>query len=79
MKVKPINKLKLRKVTTGQYLTDDNLYLIAKDNKGWFWQVSEDAQWVSKDRRRYKTKRWVEKCVEEEKYQNDNEIKLWKE
>jgi hypothetical protein len=77
MKVKPNNKLKLRKVQAGQYLTDDNRYLIIKSDEGWSWQVTDGAQWVTKDKRKYKTKSWVERCVEAERYQEHDELQLW--
>jgi hypothetical protein len=67
----------LHKVTAGQYLTDDNRYLIIKFDEGWSWQVTDGTQWVTKDKRRYKTKAWVERCVEADRYQLDNELQLW--
>jgi len=77
MKIQPNKPMKLRKVTKGQYLTEDSHYLILKDDKGWGWQVSENAQWVTKDKRRYKTKAWVERCVEAEQSHNNQEQELW--
>ena len=77
MKVQPNNRLKLRRVTKGQYLTEDSLYLIAKGDKGWFWLVSDGTQWVTKDKRRYKTRMWVERCVEADQYQINDELQLW--
>ena len=52
MKVQPNNPLKLRKVSAGQYLTEDNNYLIVKADDGWYWQVSDCVQWTTKDNRR---------------------------
>lgn len=77
MKVKPNNPLRLRKATQGQYLTEDNRYLLAKDDKGWFWQVTDGTQWVTKDKRRYKTRAWVARCVEADQYQANDELQLW--
>jgi len=77
MKVKPKNKLKLLKVSVGQYLTEDIRFLIVKDDKGWHWLISEGNKWVEKDRRRYKTKAWAERCVEAESYQQNDELQLW--
>ena len=50
MKIKPDNPLRLHKVTAGQYLTEDNQYLIVKADNGWYWQVTEGSQWVTKDK-----------------------------
>jgi hypothetical protein len=74
MKVKPV---KLRKVTQGQYLTEDSHYLIIKDDKGWSWQVSDGVQWIIKDKRKYKTRAWVVRCVQAEQNQNNQEQELW--
>lgn len=77
MSVKPNKPLKLRKVTAGQYLTLDDQFLIVKDDKGWSWQVTDGVQWVVKDKRRYKTRAWVERCVEAELCLTDEELQLW--
>ena len=77
MKIKPDNPLRLHKVTAGQYLTEDNQYLIVKADDGWYWQVTEGSQWVTKDKRRYKTRAWVERCVEADRYQANDELQLW--
>ena len=77
MKVKPNNPLELRKVSASQYLTTDNLYLIAKDEKGWFWQVTDGVQWTTNDKRRYRTREWVARCVEADRYQLNDELQLW--
>lgn len=69
--------MKLRRVTKGQYLTEDSQYLIIKSDKGWSWQVSENAQWVVKDRRHYRTRAWVLGCVEAVQETDNEELELW--
>lgn len=77
--LKPNSPIKLRKVIGGsqQYLTEDSLYIVFKESKGWGWQVSDGSQWVTKDKRRYKTRNWCLKCVEADMQQTNNELELW--
>lgn len=75
--LKPKNKVPLKKVDSGEYITPDRKYLVFKGLKGWSWQVSDGVKWVAKDTRVYRTRDRCLMNIEKDREIEQDETELW--
>lgn len=71
------NRLQMYQVSSGVYQTKDDLFQIKKIDNKWSWFIRSGSDWIAKDRRKYKTKSWCEKCIDQESGFMYDDSTLW--
>jgi hypothetical protein len=71
------NRLQMYQVSSGIYQTKDDLFQIKKIDNKWSWFMRSGSDWIAKDRRKYNTKSWCEKCIDQESGFMYDDSTLW--